>query len=151
MRNQKGLTLIEVMGSIVLLGIAVLGITYILQQSSIDTKSNEKTDDAVVAARNVMEEIKSKLKSNVANTTVYGQAISLSNLRNRSSATLYYPSSTDRRYELVVHSYATSLGTVPITDTVSSNLDTIFRRVTVTSMELSTSKTFELEAYIEYH
>ncbi|WP_419873952.1 type IV pilus modification PilV family protein [Candidatus Pristimantibacillus sp. PTI5] len=150
MRNQKGLTLIEVMGSIVLLGIAILGITYILQQSSIDTKSNERTDDAVVAARNVMEEIKSKLKSTTLQTTIYGQALSLQNLRDRSSATLYYPNSGNRRYELRIQSYATTLGTVSLTNTLVSDLDSLFRRVTVTCIDLSTNKEFELEAYVEF-
>jgi prepilin-type N-terminal cleavage/methylation domain-containing protein len=150
MRNQKGLTLIEVMGSIVLLGIAILGITYILQQSSIDTKSNERTDDAVVAARNVMEEIKSKLKTTTLQTTIYGQALSLQNLRDRSSATLYYPNSGNRRYELRIQSYATTLGTVSLTNTLVSDLDSLFRRVTVTCIDLSTNKEFELEAYVEF-
>ncbi|MEV5028729.1 type II secretion system protein [Paenibacillus sp. LPE1-1-1.1] len=150
MRNQKGLTLIEVMGSIVLLGIAILGITYILQQSSIDTKSNERTDDAVVAARNVMEEIKSKLKSTTLQTTIYGQALSLQNLRDRSSATLYYPNSGNRRYELRIQSYATTLGDVSLTNTLVSDLDSLFRRVTVTCIDLSTNKEFELEAYVEF-
>jgi prepilin-type N-terminal cleavage/methylation domain-containing protein len=150
MRNQKGLTLIEVMGSIVLLGIAILGITYILQQSSIDTKSNERTDDAVVAARNVMEEIKSKLKSTTLQTTIYGQALSLQNLRDRSSAMLYYPNAGNRRYELRIQSYSTTLGTVSLTNTLVSDLDSLFRRVTVTCIDLSTNKEFELEAYVEF-
>lgn len=150
MRNQKGLTLIEVIGSITLLSIAVLSIIYILQQSNLDSKSNEKTDDAVIAARNVMEEIKSKLKSNVLETSIYGQTISLTQLRNRSSVTLYYPSLNDRRYEIQLQSYATSLGTVALTDNINSNLDNIFRRVTVTCMDLTSLKKFELEAYVEY-
>jgi type II secretory pathway pseudopilin PulG len=150
MRNQKGLTLIEVIGSITLLSIAVLGIIYILQQTTLDSKSNEKTDDAVIAARNVMEEIKSKLKSNLLETSIYGQTISLTQLRNRSSVTLYYPSLNDRRYEIELHSYATSLGTVPLADNLSSNLDNIFRRVTVTCMDLTSLKKFELEAFVEY-
>ncbi|MGO4544499.1 prepilin-type N-terminal cleavage/methylation domain-containing protein [Paenibacillus sp. 2TAB23] len=150
MRNQKGLTLIEVMGSIVLLGIAVLGITYILQQSSIDTKSNEKTDDAVVAARNVMEEVKSKLKSTTTSTTVYGQAIPLQQLRDRSSTIIYYPNASNRKYELRIQSHATTLGAVSLTNSVVSDLDSIFRRVTVTCIDLSTQKEFELEAYVEF-
>ncbi|WP_054024138.1 prepilin-type N-terminal cleavage/methylation domain-containing protein [Bacillus sp. FJAT-28004] len=150
MRNQKGLTLIEVLGSIVLLGIAVLGITFILQQTTLDTKSNEKSDEAVVVARNVMEEIKNKLRTNVVQTSVYGQAISLENLRNLSSTTIYYPDAADRRYELQIQSYTASLGTVSLTDTAISDLDSIFRRVTVNCIEVSSSKKFELEAYVEY-
>ncbi|OME86711.1 hypothetical protein BK120_07180 [Paenibacillus sp. FSL A5-0031] len=150
MRNQKGLTLIEVLGSIVLLGIAVLGITFILQQTALDTKSNEKSDEAVVVARNVMEEIKNKLKTNSAQTTVYGQAISLENLRNLASTTIYYPDAIDRRYELDIQSHTASLGTVALTDTAVSDLDSIFRRVTVNCIEVSSSKKFELEAYVEY-
>jgi prepilin-type N-terminal cleavage/methylation domain-containing protein len=151
MRNQKGLTLIEVMGSITILGIAVLAITFILQQSTIHTKSNEKSDEAVVAARNVMEEIKSNLRSSTAQISLYGQAISLYNLRNLSSATIYYPDDSNRQYEVQIHSYATSLGTVSLTVSNSKDLDTIFRRITVTSTELSTSREFELEAIVEYN
>lgn len=151
MRNQKGLTLVEVMGSIVLLGIAVLVITYVLQQSTIDTKSNEKTDQSVVITRNLMEEIKSKLKSNQAETTVQGQAVSLANLRNLSSVvTIYYPSDTDRRYELKAQAYGASLGTIPVATAAPYNLDEVFRRITVTCKDLTTSKQFELEAYVEY-
>ena len=151
MRNQKGLTLAEVLGSIVLLGIAVLGITYILQQASIHTKANEHTDQAVVITRTVMEEIKSKLKSNVEAINVYGQAISLEQLRNLASVTIYYPSAADRRYELQIQSVAANLGDVPLTDTKVSHLDQLFRLVTITCIDLSTAKRFELEAYVEFN
>ncbi|OBZ12970.1 prepilin-type N-terminal cleavage/methylation domain-containing protein [Bacillus sp. FJAT-26390] len=149
MRNQKGLTLVEVLGSLVLLAIAVLGITYILQQSTINTKMNEKIDQSVVISRNVMEEIKGNLKSTTPTISIYEQNLSLANIRNLSSATIYYPNAADKQYSLRIQSYPGSLETVQL-DSVILNPNDYFRRVTIVCEELASAKKYNLEAYIEY-
>ncbi|MFF2090420.1 prepilin-type N-terminal cleavage/methylation domain-containing protein [Paenibacillus sp. NPDC058174] len=162
MRNEKGLSLIEVLGSIVVLGIAVLGIAFILQQGASHSKSNEKLDQSVQLSRNVIEEIKGKLNSQ-SSTVLYGQAVSLSTLRNSSSATLpviYYPNSSEqeRKYKIQIQSVGHSLGQVEIKNgthegvphTATYNTGDFIRHVRVTCTELTTLREFTLDAYIPY-
>lgn len=149
MNNQKGLTLVEVLGSIILLGVAVLGITFILQQSSIHTKSNEQLDESITISRNVMEQIKNQLKSNNETLILYEQSLSLEGLRHLASLTVYYPNSIQREYEINIQSADAALGHAQAAD-LNLNLDAMFRQITIHTKELSSGKTFELTAYVEY-
>lgn len=150
MRNQKGLTLVEVLGSIVLLGVAILGIAFILQQSSIHTKANESTDRSVTISRNTMEQIKHELSSSNATLTIYGQSLSLHDLRNLNSVMLYYPDASNPAYTIDISSRLAGLGTAHAADQ-EINLDEIFRQITVQTTHLTTNKPYELTAYVEYN
>jgi len=149
MRNEKGLTLVEVLGSIILLGVAVLGITFILQQASAHTKANEKTDRSVVLTRNTMEQIKQELRTSQATITLYGQSLSLQNLRAMLPVTLYYPDASDPAYTIAITSSHAGLGFANAAEQ-QVNLDGIFRQITVRTTEAATNKTYELTAYVEY-
>ncbi|MFD0586646.1 prepilin-type N-terminal cleavage/methylation domain-containing protein [Paenibacillus sp. GCM10027627] len=149
MRNEKGLTLVEVLGAIVLFGVAAMGIIFILQQSSLHTKANAQTDEAVVISRNVMERLKQELPASTASLTLYQQSLSLGSLRNIAQTTLYYPSTANRKYEIQIQSQPAQLGTAQAGST-GVNLDGVFRKVTVRTANLETSKVFQLESFIAY-
>ncbi|OMF21444.1 hypothetical protein BK133_28430 [Paenibacillus sp. FSL H8-0548] len=154
MRNQKGLTLVEVLGSIVLLGIAILSLTYILQQATLHTKDNEKVDQSVQLTRTVIEELKKNLKdSSKTSITVYNQPISLDNLRSSSLASttnIYYPNATAPQYEISIQVSSSGLGKVTVDGTVPTDLDNIFKRIDIICTNLNSSKTYKLESFIEY-
>lgn len=149
MRNEKGLTLVEVLGSVVLLGIAVLGIVFIIQQSSIHTKANGEADQSVVLSRNVMEQLKQQLPGSSDSLTIYEQSVSLAELRQLSDATVYYPNASDARYVITIRSEAAGLGNADAAGT-SVNLDNLFRRITVTTSNIATARTYELSGVVEY-
>lgn len=156
MSNQKGLTLIEVLGSVVLLGIAVLSITYVLQQSSMYTKQNESLDLSVVISRNVLEQIKEELSTGIDATEIYGQSLSLVDLRNdqmdKLTKTIYYPSKpnseskSDYPYKIEITSSNADLGSVN-----QVQLDNYFRKITISTTERATNKKFDITAYVEFN
>ncbi|MCR2806515.1 type IV pilus modification PilV family protein [Paenibacillus soyae] len=150
LRNQRGLTLIEVLGSIVLLGIAILGITFILQQASIHTKDNEKTDQSVIITRNTLEQIKHELPKSTTSVTIYGQSLNLSGLRSLQPVTVYYPNSSSPAYKVDIISSQAGLGSAQAADK-SVNLDNLFRKITVRSTDLASNKTFEVTAFVEFY
>ncbi|MHA6483636.1 type IV pilus modification PilV family protein [Paenibacillus sp. strain BS8-2] len=148
-RNEKGLTLVEVLGSVVLLGIAVLGIIFIIQQSSVHTKANADTDESVVLSRNVMEQLKQQLPGPSDTLTLYQQNLSLADLRELSGTTIYYPGANNARYAIAIQSEAAALGTADAGGT-TVNLDDQFRRITIRTTYLATSRTYELTGVVAY-
>jgi Tfp pilus assembly protein PilV len=154
MRNQKGLTLVEVLGSIVLLSVAILSLTYVIQQASVHTRDNEKTDQSVQITRTVMEEIKKNLKNQTSTSVrVYGKDIPLSAMRSASgmtSFTINYPNDANPQYRILIQSAASGLGSVNISEVPTADLDQLFRKITITSTNISSSKQYQLEAIVEY-
>ncbi len=154
MRNQKGLTLVEVLGSIVLLSVAILSLTYVIQQASIHTRDNEKNDQSVQITRTVLEEIKKSLKNqNAASVSVYGKDIPLTSIRSAAgstSFTLQYPNDANPQYRIVVQSAPSGLGSVTINEIPTADLDRLFKKITVTSTNINSSKQYRLEAFVEY-
>lgn len=162
MNNEKGISLVEVLGAIAILSIAILGISFVLQQGALHTKDNEKQGDSVQITRSVMETIKNNLPAG-SNATVFGQAVNLAALRgsaNQSLPTLYYPDSENPQYELHIQTVNHSLGSIDLpvgVDTEGNQINQIhqladlFRLVRITSTEVVSQKTYTLEAYIEYH
>ncbi|QAY66429.1 type IV pilus modification PilV family protein [Paenibacillus protaetiae] len=153
--NEKGLTLVEVLGSVVLLGIAVLGITLLLQQGVSSSQSNVQSEQSVQMARTVMENVRSKLASPDREIELYGQSLSLDSLRKPSSTaqTLYYPDADDQQYEISIRSLASSElqhENIVVGDRIYP-LQSHFRFIQVSAARLTgTNPPFTLEASIPY-
>ncbi|WP_188887395.1 hypothetical protein [Paenibacillus radicis (ex Gao et al. 2016)] len=110
-----------------------------------------------------IEEIKGKLNSH-SSIVLYGQPVSLSTLRSNAAATLpiiYYPSGSeqDRKYKIQIQSVGHSLGQIEIKNGTNSdgvshtamyNTGDFIRHVRVTCTDLSTLRTFSLDAYVPY-
>jgi len=162
MNNEKGLSLIEVLGSIAILGIAVLGLAFILQQGAAHTKSNERKGNTVQLTRNVMEEIKENIRDQPS-VTVFGQSLPLAVLRDHPSASLaplYYPSQADKQYEFQIKTSSHSLGSISLRNGVTAednlpvyesyNTSDLFRYVVITCRSLASKDEYELAAYVAY-
>lgn len=153
MKNQRGYTLIEILASITLLAVAILTITYALQQSSLSTKQNNDKDSNTLVARTVMEEIKTTMKNqSLQSATLYGQTINLNELRQLSTTTIYSPSTADKKIQIDITSTSipSSASIVTIKGT-NYDINNYFRLVQVTSTNVATNKTYTLQAYVEYN
>lgn len=153
MRNQKGLTLIEVLGSITLLAVAVLGLIYLLQQTTLFSKHNEKLDRNVIVARTVMEEIKANLSGTAPSMTIYGQSVDLTALRSSPAGqaiTIYYPDPAARQLKIEIQSLPFQLNPVTI-KSASYQISDYFRLIHVTSTDPSgKDHPYTLEGYAQY-
>jgi len=161
MMNQRGLTLTEVLGSTMILAIAVLSVTLLLQQSTLFSKDNQEIDQAVIITRTLMEEIQHQLAVQ-DNITVFNQPVALSLLKENLPSVsgtsykypvdLYYPNSADRQFRFTIE----SLKIEPENDTYlvkdkEFNVSKYFLHLKITCTSLKTGKTFELESYVEYN
>ncbi|GGG23489.1 type IV pilus modification PilV family protein [Paenibacillus abyssi] len=155
MNNQKGLTLIEILGSVTLLAVAVLAITALLQQTSLFAKDNEAIDQSVSISRTVMEEIKRNLASRDSISLFEdGQTLALTELRDNAPAyklpySIYYPNAADPQFEVKVESDVYNLSDIHFKDQTYQITD-YFRLIRVTSINLTTNKSYILEGYAEY-
>ncbi|GKU79899.1 prepilin-type N-terminal cleavage/methylation domain-containing protein [Paenibacillus sp. L3-i20] len=149
MNNQKGLTLVEVLGTVVLLGIAILAITFVLQQSTIHSKDNEQQDRSVQITRSVLEEIKNN--SRLGTATIFDQNVNLS----PSSSTvqsIQYPK-VNPKYTISISISNSTFNDLTIAKTGGDliiPLKNIFKLVNVTSANKETGKQFTLKAYVEF-
>jgi prepilin-type N-terminal cleavage/methylation domain-containing protein len=155
MNQQKGFTLIEVLGSVVILAIAVVSVTYFFQQTTLFSRNTDQVDQSVLATRTVMEEIKHNLNKTAPTSTVYGQSINLQLLRDSTAPyslnlPIYFPSNDDRQFELVISSREIIS---PEFNIVGDEYDMsdYFKLIHIICTNLSNLRTFELEAYIEYN
>ncbi|MBH5318228.1 prepilin-type N-terminal cleavage/methylation domain-containing protein [Paenibacillus sp. GSMTC-2017] len=147
MNNQKGLSLIEVLGSIVLLGVAILSITFVLQQSTVHTKDNQKQDQSVQITRTVMEEIKHNLRTSYT-ASIYEQVVNFKLATNK----IQYPK-VNPEYNITIDLSVPTLNTVTIpkkSGDLKYDLKNIFKHVKVTCTNSITGKQFVLEAFVEY-
>jgi hypothetical protein len=135
-----------------MLAFVVITVAFVLQQSSLFSKSNSDKENNVLVARTVMENIKSGLKTGDT-VTLYGSAVSLSGLKANSNAALpalLIPNSANPKVRVDIR-------TLPIpSDTVSIRTDAYhigdyFRLVQVTATEMATNRSYSLKAYVEYN
>ncbi|KIL36150.1 hypothetical protein SD71_09325 [Cohnella kolymensis] len=149
MKKDDGLTLIEVLASVVVLAVAVLIITMVLQQTSSSSRANAVTDKSVQLTRAVLEEIKNNMQTNTIN--VLGQNLSIIPLHDHPPQTLsfFYPQTSDPQYRLDVQSLDLETPTVTLQGEVH-DLTKSFRRIHVTCTNLVTNRSYELEALVDY-
>jgi|GEM_PF-1367616 len=152
MTNQRGITLIEVLGSVALLAVAVLTITYALQQTSVFSRDNDGIDRSVQVTRTVMEELRGHLSDPTASTVdLYGQCLDLELLRTNSTTSLRldYPGTAEPELTL---SIVSTDGDLPIISAGSDthDLDSSFKRITITSEPRDKGRPYTLVAYLAY-
>lgn len=160
MRNQKGLTLIEVLGAITLLAVAIMGLIYLLQQTTLFSKQNEKLDRDVIVARAVMEEIKNHLSGSASTLTLYEQSVDLAALRAvplvppTLPITIYYPNANTQQIKIEIRSIPFPYTSDTITIKGKSyKISDYFRLIQVTSTDQSgraTAQPYTLEGYAQY-
>ncbi|WP_020619748.1 type IV pilus modification PilV family protein [Paenibacillus daejeonensis] len=151
MNNQRGVTLIEVLGSVALLAVAILTITYALQQSTVFSKDNEQIDQSVQITRTVMEELRGHLSDPALRTiAIYDQVVDLDQLREGTSSPikLYYPDTTQVQYTLSISSASGGLPAVGTGDD-TMELDSSFKQITIYCESPGKNKPYELQAYLE--
>ncbi|GBF73376.1 hypothetical protein PA598K_01663 [Paenibacillus sp. 598K] len=152
MANQRGVTLIEVLGSVALLAVAVLTITYALQQTSVFSRDNDGIDRSVQVTRTIMEELRGHLGEPTSRTLeLYGQTIDLDLLRINTTAPLllYYPGTTEAELTLSIVSADGHLPSISAGDD-TLDLDSSFKLITITSEAQGKQRPYTLEAYLEY-
>lgn len=150
MKKDDGLTLIEVLASVVVLAVAVLIITMVLQQTSSSSRANAVTDRSVQLTRTVLEEIKNNMQTNSIN--VLGHNLNLIPLHDNPPQTLsfYYPQTGEQQYRLDVQSMYLETPKVTLQGK-EHDLTKSFRRIHVTCTNLVTNRSYELEALVEYN
>ena len=152
MNNQRGVTLIEVLGSVALLAVAILTITYALQQSTVFSKDNEQIDQSVQITRTVMEELRGHLSDQSRRTVaIYGQDVDLDQLRagTNSPIMLYYPDRTHVQYTLSISAATGGLPPVGMGND-ALELDSRFKQITIYCEPPGKNKPYELQAYLEF-
>lgn len=152
MNNQRGVTLIEVLGSVTLLAVAILTITYALQQSTVFSKDNEVIDQSVQVTRTVMEELRGQLSDPAKRTiSIFDQDVDLDQLREGtvSPIILHYPDRANVQYTLSITSAAGGLPAIGSGDDIL-DLDSRFKQVTIQCDPPGKNKPYELVAYLEY-
>ena len=151
MHEQKGLTLIEALTAIVVLGIAIVAVTVVVQNTTIFSKNNDNADKALQATRTVMEEIKFQLKDNDV-LTIYGQTVSLQALRETTPPyvlpPIYYPESSAPQLEIVIESKIISNSIYAIKGQ-NFDLAHYFRLVSITSINPANGQTQQFETYVD--
>lgn len=151
MRDQKGISLIEVMATITVLAVAILAITFVLQQGTSASKEHENLDRAVMITRTVMEEIKHNLKHK-NDVTVFGQTIPLQVIRAESQTfqapDLYYPNASNQQYRIEIRSESFQQSFE--IKSAERKVEDFFRKIKVTTINLQSNRSYELEAYVEY-
>jgi len=155
-KQEKGLTLIEMLVSVVLLAIGVLVITALLSNSTKSSGNNMMNDQALQSARTVLEEIKGALDGNEAALTLFGQSLNLAQLRNHTltnaTQTIYFPDAGNRQYQIVVESKNPNKEVDPVGSGNPKQLNSIFREIVVTSTKITDLKTtVTLQALVAYN
>lgn len=152
MRNQKGITLIEILAAVVVLGIAVVSITFVLQQTTLFSKQNADSDRSIQITRTVLEEIKNKMKT--ADTIqVYDQTVHLTPIKQSAGAAslpaLYYPNPAKPQYRLDVSSLPITNGQFSSPKGTTVNIADYFRHIQITTTHLSDNRVYRIDTYAE--
>ncbi|WP_159883471.1 type IV pilus modification PilV family protein [Paenibacillus puerhi] len=123
-RNQKGLTLVEILASLVILSLVILAFTYMYNQLFAASSREQRRDVSVDIARSVMEQVKTSFSTGAATLNIWfpptsasstlpnpgadaPQTVTLTFLRQTVTApyqaeAVYYPSAADRQYKVQI-------------------------------------------------
>ncbi|WP_158560477.1 type IV pilus modification PilV family protein [Paenibacillus contaminans] len=161
-KSEKGVTLIELLVSIVLVAMIVLSVSYLFTKLYENSYREEKKDVSVNIARTIMEELKQKLRTTEGSIVVYGQQVSIASLRTNpapgtaalpSPPVIAYPSASDKQYEIAISAMPFDEQTYPITDAKNKSytfkLGEFFSLIQVEVKQLSMNTSYKVQSYIE--
>ncbi|WP_409346909.1 prepilin-type N-terminal cleavage/methylation domain-containing protein [Paenibacillus sp. MBLB4367] len=158
MKSEKGITLIELLVAIVIVTMLVLSISYLFTKTYENSYREEKKDVSVNIARTVMEELKRKLKTTSAVETIYEQPVNLAGLRQLPGSeikqpSVYFPSASDKQYEIVISVLHFEDQNYPITDTNNKSfvfkLSDFFSLIQVEVKQHSMNTSYKVQSYME--
>lgn|GEM_PF-3267465 len=170
MRNQKGLTLLEVLAAIAILSGVVITVAALINSSVTSATREQRKDISVDLAKTVLEEIKHNLKNtSLASTTLttlnakpVNIVINLANLRQPVAektdvATFPFTDSGNHIYQIVVSNmpYANTDNMLTITDptdsekTLNFDITQYFSIVQVQVTQPQLNVNYVLQSYIE--
>ena len=162
-RNDKGLTLIEVLASVAILAVAIMTVTFFFQQTSVFSRDNERVDRSIQITRTVMEELIQHLPDQeIEQLQLFtdNQEIDLASIREAAEDktltaltpyTMWYPTAANATYRLDVH-----VEPIPAAvdyyevDDRDYWISDYFVTVRIVCENLANNRMFELEAMVEY-
>lgn len=153
--NNKGMTLLEVLVAVLIIGMIVATISYLFTTGLANSLKEEKKDAAVQIAREVMEEMKKQLKTANSAFEYRKQMIQLNPLRGspETQQMISYPGVDDPQYSVQIgnklfeeKSY-TFMGTNKENYTFSLREFYALMEIKVTNQ--NTGGTYTLQSYIE--
>lgn len=152
MNNEKGLTLIEILGSIIIIGIIVTTVSFILQQGTMSSHQNKKKFTAVQITQNAIEELISISKDEDItdkdiNVPIFEQSVSLS----QGEATIYYPNAQEQQYKLDIKEIPSALPPSTTINTKPIEIKQRYPKFLITCTDLSNQRTYSLEFYLSIH
>jgi prepilin-type N-terminal cleavage/methylation domain-containing protein len=151
-KNQKGFTLIEILATVTMLSILTITVIYVLQQSTVFSKQTNDKENHVLVTRTVMEQIKANLKDGNA-IELYGKSVSLAQLKQSQSVSLpslLLPIDSQPKTRVDIHTLLIPNDAVSVKEH-AYHVSDYFRLVEVTTTELSTNRSYSLQAYVEYN
>ncbi|MBD2848217.1 prepilin-type N-terminal cleavage/methylation domain-containing protein [Paenibacillus sp. IB182496] len=151
--KQAGFTLIEVLGAVVLLAIAVTAAVYLLGQTALFSGANARAGESVTIARTVMEELKHHLRSG-GTIDLYGQQVDLAALQSTAppytlGAALHAPDAEAPQFDITVQSLAPAHAELTL-DGETYEIDHYFRYIRITVASRSQDSRYTLEGYAAY-
>lgn len=153
--NNKGMTLLEVLVAVLIIGMIVASISYLFTTGLANSLKEEKKDAAVQIAREVMEEMKKQLKTTNASFEYRKQTIQLNPLRGTAETqqTILYPGVDDSQYRIQIGNKTFEEKKYAITGTNKTSY-TFSVREFYALMEIkvtnqNTGGTYTLQSYIE--
>ncbi|WP_407946098.1 prepilin-type N-terminal cleavage/methylation domain-containing protein [Paenibacillus athensensis] len=170
LRNQKGLTLLEVLAAVAILSGVVITVAALINSSVTSATREQRKDISVDLAKTVLEEIKRTLKNTALNSTTIttlnarpaNAVINLANLRQAVSAktdiaTFAFTDSGNHTYQIIVSNmpFTGTNNTLAITDPTDSskslnfNIQDYFSIVQVQVTQPQLRVNYVLQSYIE--
>lgn len=176
LNNQRGLSLVEILGSIVIIGIILTMLGTIVLQASRNTRDNELSDRAINLSRNFAEELKYTMRNlevqqlaipasqSLRIADIDGDVmvpVQLQALWNTGHKEIIpFPSATSPQYSIEVElTRVASDGNITINNPRPTNgtpssviIDTNsdFRKAVIKTTNSTTGKSYQLEALIDY-
>lgn len=153
--NNSGMTLLEVLVSILIVGMIVASISYLFTTGLANSFREEKKDAAVQIAREVMEEMKKQLGTASSFFEYRQQMIQLTPLRGASETqqTLLYPSINDAQYSIQIGNKAFEEKKYKLTGTNTKSytfsLGEFYSLIEIKVMNQALGSTYTLQSYIE--
>lgn len=158
MKPQKGMTLLEVLAAMAIIGMIVFATVHVLTQGVARSHREQRLDLAVNIGRMVMEEIKAALPSGKVVSLFDGQVVDPAVFKDgQDSATaevLYYPSVNNKQFQVTVSSLPFQDLSYPFHGTNGPSyvfsLQQHFELMEVVVLDLSDPDVrFDLRSYVE--
>lgn len=153
--NEKGMTLLEILVAVLIIGMIVTGISYLFTTGLANSYKEEKKDAAVQIARDLMEEMKLQLKSASATISYRSQTIRLDQLRGTAESTqsLKYPGAGDPQYTITIANKPFDDKKYILNGTNKLNYEFSVREfyslIQIDVVNQTTGSTYTLQSYVE--